>query len=444
MIKNFKIQALIYLTLILLITLLSGYTFFIIKNKVYLLFLLPILFLLVWQLFALVDKTNQEVASFLTNIKYNDYAVRFTESKSLGDSYRDLHKSFNLVNEKFRDIRSEKELQFQYLQAIVEHVDTGLICFNEDQKSVLINKGLQQLLRKSYFPNFVSIKKFSTPLYEAMESITPGERKLVKLIVADQIVQLAVRKTILKLKEDSLHLYALQNIHAELEEQEVASWQKLIRILTHEIMNSVAPVVSLSETANTLMDQQKPLSEESEEDIRQAIEAIHRRSMGLLHFTQSYRQLTKIPPPKFELCDPVNIIDRVLVLLRPDLEKRSIEVEKLYKKGRYQAQLDPDLMEQVFINLIKNAMDALSEITDPKLSIHIFKSLEGTLEIQIVDNGQGISKELLSEIFVPFFTTKKEGSGIGLSLCRQIIQMHKGSLSAHSQIDKGTVFTIRM
>ncbi len=444
MIKNFKIQMLAYLAGILGIVLCAGYSIFIIETKIYLVFLVPILVLLIWQLFNLVDKTNQEIASFLTNIKYNDYAVRFSESKSIGDSYQSLHKSFNLVNEKFQDIRSEKEMQFQYLQAIVEHVDTGLICFNEDQKSVLINKGLQQLLRKSYFPNFASIKKFSEPLYEAMEIITPGERKLVKLIVADQIVQLAVRKTILQLKEDSLHLYALQNIHAELEEQEVASWQKLIRILTHEIMNSIAPVVSLSETANTLMDSEERLTRESEQDIRKAVEAINRRSAGLLHFTQSYRQLTKIPPPKFESCDPVKIIDRVLVLLNPDLEQREITVEKLYKEGRYEAQLDPDLMEQVFINLIKNAMDALSEITDPKLSIHLFKSLEGTLEIQFVDNGPGIPKDLMSEIFVPFFTTKKEGSGIGLSLCRQIIQMHKGSLSAYSQEGKGTVFTIRM
>ncbi len=422
----------------------AGYTYFVVDTKAYLVFLIPLVGALVWQLFNLIDKTNQEVASFLANIKYNDYAVRFTESKAIGESYQDLHKSFNLVNEKFRDIRSEKEMQFQYLQAIVEHVDTGLICFNEENKTVLINKGLQQLLHKSYFPNFAAIEKFSPGLFDAMQSITPGERKLVKLIVRDQIVQLAVRKTILHLKEDALHLYALQNIHAELEEQEVASWQKLIRILTHEIMNSIAPVVSLSETANTMMEQEENMNSEYDQDIKKAIEAIHRRSAGLLNFTQNYRQLTKIPPPKFQACDPVQVTERVLTLLNPDLQKRGIKIERHFKEGRYEVQLDPDLIEQVLINLIKNAMDALAVVEGPVIAVHLFRSLDGELEIQIVDNGPGIPQELQDEIFVPFFTTKKEGSGIGLSLCRQIIQTHKGSLSVHSREGKGTVFTIRI
>jgi signal transduction histidine kinase len=163
-----------------------------------------------------------------------------------------------------------------------------------------------------------------------------------------------------------------------------------------------------------------------------------------LHFTQTYRQLTKIPPPKFRAADPVEIIERVLTLLKPDLEKKKITIERHYKEKRYEAQLDPELMEQVFINLIKNAMDALATIQEPKISLHIFKSLEGELEIQIADNGPGISAELLEEIFVPFFTTKQEGSGIGLSLSRQIIQMHKGNLYAYSKEGTGTIFTMKL
>ena len=444
MFKNFKIKLLAYLVGVLLVLVALGYSLFILDTKVYLLFLIPVLVALIWQLFNLIDKTNKEVASFLANIKYNDYAAHFSESKSIGDSYQTLHKSFNLVTEKFRDIRSEKEMQFQYLQAIVEHVDTGLICFNEESATVLYNKGLQQLLHKSYFPNFQSVKKYNEGLYNAMEEIQPGERKLVKLIVNNQIIRLAVRKTILQLKDDALHLFALQNIHAELEEQEVASWQKLIRILTHEIMNSIAPVVSLSETANGIMDTTNALSPASEQDIKKAIEAIHRRSAGLMHFTQTYRQLTKIPAPKFVSCDPAEIIDRVLTLLKADLESKDIKVDRQYKTGRFEAQLDPDLMEQVMINLIKNAMDALNDTNDPKISIPIFKSLQGELEIQIADNGPGIPDNMLEEVFVPFYTTKKEGSGIGLSLCRQIIQMHKGSLSVYSMEGKGTAFTIKI
>lgn len=444
MLKNFKIKALLYLGSILVVVIGSGYALFILDTKVYLLILLPVFVFLIYQLFSLVDKTNIQVASFLANIKYNDYATRFPESKTAGDSYQNLHGAFNLVTAKFRDIRSEKEAQFQYLQAIVENVDTGLICFNDSGQTVLINKVLQQLLHKSYFPNFNSIQTYNHAIFDALNEIQPGERKLVKLVIKDQIVQLAIRKTILQMRDDALHLYAIQNIHSELEEQEVASWQKLIRILTHEIMNSIAPVVSLAATTNEIMDHEEDLSEESERDIKKAIEAIHRRSEGLMHFTQTYRQLTKIPPPKFEASDPVEVIERVLTLLKNDLDKKHIVIERNFKEKRFEVQLDPELMEQVFINLIKNAADALGDAPDPKISLHIFKSIEGELEIQIADNGPGISPELLDEIFVPFFTTKKDGSGIGLSLSRQIIQMHKGNLFAYSKEGKGTVFTMKL
>ncbi|MCB0641778.1 MAG: GHKL domain-containing protein [Phaeodactylibacter sp.] len=444
MLKNFKIQILLNLLAILLIILLIGYAAARSELQVYLILLIPSALYFVWRLFRRVDKTNTEIATFLGNIKYDDYEANFPESKAAQDSYQTLHSAFNLVTEKFRDIRSEKEAQFQYLQAIVENVDTGLICFNSEGKTVLLNKALQQLLHKSYFPNFESIAKYNDNLHETLKTILPGERKLVKLIVKDRIVQLSVRKTILNLREDALHLYALQNIHSELEEQEVASWQKLIRILTHEIMNSISPVISLSETMKEWMHSPEGLSEESEEDVRKAIDAIHRRSSGLLHFTETYRQLTKIPPPQFQECDPVEIIERVLTLLQPDLDKRGIEIERNYKEKRYEAQLDPDLMEQVFINLIRNAMDALQNTTDPKIGIHLFKSLEGELEIQVADNGPGISTELLDEIFVPFFTTKKEGSGIGLSLSRQIVQLHKGNIYAYSKVGKGTIFTMKL
>ncbi|MEO1435274.1 MAG: ATP-binding protein [Bacteroidota bacterium] len=418
MFKNFKIKIISYLVGIFGVLFALAFTLFAAASKVYLLILVPLLGILVYQLYQLIDKTNTQVANFLANIKYNDYEAHFTESKSIGDSYRDLHSAFNLVTEKFRDIRSEKELQFQYLQAIVEHVDTGLICFNEEGKTMLINKGVQQLLHKSYFPSFQAIERYNEALYEALNTIQPGERKLVRLVVNDQIVQLAIRKTILKLKDDSLHLYAIQNIHSELEAQEIQSWQKLIRILTHEIMNSIAPVVSLAGTTNEMMADRTLREESFEADIRKAISAIHRRSEGLLHFTETFRQLTKIPPPRFQSVNTVEVIERVLTLLRPKLDQKGITLERQFKDKTYIAELDPDLMEQVFINLLNNAVDALEKTEDPRISIHIFKSIEGELEIQIADNGPGIPDDLLDQIFVPFFTTKREGSGIGLSLSR--------------------------
>lgn len=444
MFKNFKFKLIIYLVGIFLVTSALGISWYQSGFNIYMMILIPTLIGLVWQMYVLIDRTNTEVANFLANIKYNDYAVTYSERNELAHSYQELHGAFNLVTKKFQDIRSEKEAQYQYLQAIVENVDTGLICFDADGKTILINKGLQTILHKSYFSNFESIRKYDESLYEAMDNINPGEKKLVKIILAGQLVQLAIRKTILKLREDELHLYAIQNIHAELEEQELDSWQKLIRILTHEIMNSVSPILSLAGTTNEMLKNGHDLDEEDTEDIKKAIQAIHRRSEGLLHFTETYRQLTKVPQPKFLDVDPIDLIDQILVLLQPKMEKHQVQVQKKYPANTITAYLDPDLMEQVLINLINNAIDAMENTENPQLQINVFRSLEGELEIQIADNGPGIPEELQEQIFVPFFTTKEKGSGIGLSLSRQIIQMHKGSLYAYSRPGKGTVFTIRM
>ncbi|MBX2817900.1 MAG: ATP-binding protein [Saprospiraceae bacterium] len=403
--------------------------------------LIPILIGLLWAFFRFVDKTNQEVATFLTNIKYDDFAVNFSESTTSGQSFQRLHGAFNMVNEKFRDIRSQKEAQFQYLQSIIENVDTGLICFDSDNKTILHNRSLQAILRKSYFPTLESIKKYNEALFIALQEINPGENKLVKLLISGNIVQLSIRKTILKLANDEFHLYSLQNIHTELENQEVESWQKLIRILTHEIMNSVAPVVSLSATSEEIL-QNPELDEEDHADVYRAVSAIRRRSAGLLNFTETYRQLTKVPSPKFEPNNLLELLDGVVELLSSDLSAQNIELVKLYPPKDFQVLVDAGLMEQVLINIIKNAIQALENRPNSKITISVQKLDTENVEIGISDNGPGISPEILENIFVPFFTTKQNGSGIGLSLSRQIIHKHKGTIQVTSEIGTGTSFVI--
>lgn len=397
----------------------------------------------VLSLFHLVDKTNSEIASFLLNIKYDDYTATYTTQEP-DQSFRQLYGAFNTITDKFRDIRQEKEAQFQYLQAIVEHVDTGLICFDKDGRTLLMNKALQRLLHKSYFPDLQSVERFSPALHEAMRDLQPGERQLVKIVVVNQILQLAVRTTILKLKNGEYHLYSLQNISAELEEQEVQSWQKLIRILTHEIMNSVTPVASLAATANEMIGKFNTFDAETTEDIRTAVRAIQKRSEGLLHFTETYRQLTRIPEPKFQEVNTVTLLEDVLTLFKPGLAEHSIRLEKKLPAAPLPIQADPELLEQVLINLIKNAIEAVKGRPEAVIQIAAAKDIEGAVLIQVADNGPGIPADLQEQIFVPFFTTKNEGSGIGLSLCRQIIQMHKGSLSVISKEGEGAIFVIRL
>lgn len=394
-------------------------------------------------LFHLVDKTNSEIASFLLNIKYDDYTATYTTQEP-DQSFGKLYGAFNVITDKFRDIRLEKEAQFQYLQAIVEHVDTGLVCFDKEGKTLLMNRALQRLLHKSYFPDLASVERFNPPLFEAIQALQPGERQLVKLVVNSQMLQLAVRTTTLKLKNGEYHLYSLQNISAELEEQEVQSWQKLIRILTHEIMNSVTPVASLAATANDMVGKFTTFDVDAADDIRTAVRAIQKRSEGLLHFTETYRQLTRIPQPKFQEVNAETLVDDVLTLFKPSLAEHKIRLEKQFPSSPLPIQADPELMEQVLINLIKNAMEAVRDHPNAMVGVAVSKDAEGTVLLQIADNGPGIPADLQEQIFVPFFTTKNDGSGIGLSLCRQIVQLHKGSLSVFSKEGEGAVFTIRL
>lgn len=397
----------------------------------------------VFSLFHLVDKTNSEIASFLLNIKYDDYTATYTTQEP-DQSFNKLYGAFNTITDKFRDIRQEKEAQFQYLQAIVEHVDTGLICFDKDGRTLLMNRALQRLLHKSYFPDMASVDRFNPALHEAISGLQPGERQLVKLVVNGQILQIAVRTTILKLKNGEYHLYSLQNISAELEEQEVQSWQKLIRILTHEIMNSVTPVASLAATASDMVGKFNTFDADAAEDIRTAVRAIQKRSEGLLHFTETYRQLTRIPQPKFQTVNAVSLIEDVLTLFKPAFTEQKIRLEKQFPSATLPIQADPELLEQVLINLIKNAMEAVRNMPQPTVALTAARDAEGTVLIQVVDNGPGIPPDLQEQIFVPFFTTKNEGTGIGLSLCRQIIQLHKGSLSVLSKPGEGATFAVRL
>jgi len=440
--KNFKIRIIVLLVILLLLV--AGLSIHFIQFQFTAMtpFILGAIALVIIRLYWVVDKTNREVADFLLNIRYNDWSAAYSENEVHGESYRKLHGAFNAVTEKFRDIRVEKEAQYQYLQAIVEHVDTGLICFDQKGQCVLMNKSLQQLLHKSYFPNLKSVEKFNPGLCEAMEEIKPSEKKLVKLVIQGRILQLAIRKTILNLTDRSLHLFAIHNIHTELERQEVETWQKLIRILTHEIMNSISPVVSLSATTRDLLGGE-PLNEDLT-DVRQAVDVIHRRSSGLMNFTQTYRKLTKIPPPKFEMVDPVKILNNVITLLQTSLSEKNIQVSTNFPKHSLSIQADPGLLEQVLLNLFKNGVEALEDSLEPFLEVTVLKDTDSLCLIQIRDNGKGMDEDVQSQIFIPFFTTKEEGSGIGLSLCRQIVHMHKGSLTVYSEPGKGSCFTIKI
>ena len=298
-------------------------------------------------------------------------------------------------------------------------------------------------MHKSYLPSIESLKKIDTEFYEAIESYKPGERNLIKLEIDNELLQLSYVGTIFKMNDEMLRLFSFQDIRSELDYREMESWQKLIRILTHEIMNSVSPVVSLAATTDHIIANASGIEETTRKDIHLAIQAIQKRGESLLDFTNRYRQLTRLPPPDFEEIDFKELLERLILLHKAKIESEEIQLITHFPQHKVLLQGDASLLEQAFINLIKNAIEALQGHKDPVLEIRLHK--EGNhVVVQIADTGDGIDEDMLDQIFIPFFTTRKNGSGIGLSLCRQIIIGHRGSIDVQSELGKGTVFTVKL
>lgn len=276
-----------------------------------------------------------------------------------------------------------------------------------------------------------------------------GDKMLIKLVANNELLHLSVYATEFRMRGEEFLLVSLQNITSELEEKEIESWQKLIRVLTHEIMNSITPISSLASTVRDMLltenDQEPKLRQLDDEDIdniQQALTTIQSRGQGLLNFVETYRSLTRIPRPNFRYFAIKELFDRIRILMKPKMEKYNINCSLTVYPDQLMVTADPDLLEQVFINLLLNAIGAVKDKTDPEIKVSASVHANGRLSIAFYDNGYGITPDILDKIFMPFFTSRKDGSGIGLSLSRQIMHLHKGSISVQSVPGEGTVFKL--
>ena len=360
----------------------------------------------------------------------------------------ELSTAFSDVSREFQQAKLEKEEHFRFLQTIIDHVGIALIAFNPDGRVELMNNAAKKLLKIPRLGNINEIEPISPVLADKLSHISPGDKDLVRLQQADDLLQLSIYATGFILRQQQLILVAMQNIQSELEEKEMISWQNLIRVLTHEIMNSITPIASLASTANGLLknDPECQVPEELNEvitDVGHAVKTIEKRSKGLITFIDNYRKLTRIPKPDFKIVQVKELFERVESLMKEQIEKTAIKCKSEIDPQSLTITADPALIEQVLINLCKNSVEALSGVLRPKIKLKARTDGLGNPIIKVIDNGKGITEEVAERIFIPFFTTKPEGSGIGLSLSRQIIRLHKGTISIASTPGERTVFKLR-
>lgn len=399
------------------------------------------------ELFYFIDRSNRDLQNLLLSLKHKDFsqsvATRFNEK-----SFRELQETFSEIRNVYRDASIEREVHYQYLQFIINHINVTLICIRSDGTVTIFNPAARKMLGVTSPDHISIIKNINAELYNLIQKLTSGQSELIRLILRGELMHLSVYVTEFKLQDIPHKLVSIQNIKEELENQELESWQKLIRVLTHEIMNSVTPISSLSSAINEMLTEEsgerKPVVRipvDDLDDIYQSIRTIEDRSKGLLNFVGNYKDLTRLPHPVFMNIKLDELFDHATSLMKKEMEKHEITFEVQSEGSDITIYADKDMILQVLINLLTNASDALDKRKNKKIKLAGFRIREKTF-IQVTDNGPGINQESLDKVFIPFYTTKKKGSGIGLSLARQIMRLHKGSIYFTTQEGKGTTFTL--
>lgn len=397
-----------------------------------------------------VERTNRKLTHFLESIRHSDFSTSFSD-RALGGTFEGLNRAFNEVIAEFRKNRAEKEEHYNYLLTVVQHVNIGILAFKKDGKVDIFNNATKRILKINNIHYIQELSEIKPELPELLMGMKAGDKQLIKLVVDDNLMQLAVYSTEFRMRGEEFILVSLQNISSELDEKEIESWQNLIRVLTHEIMNSITPISSLASTVEDLMFEEesnknevipRELDADDIQNVSEAIATIRNRSQGLLTFVESYRNLTRIPRPNFRYFAVKDLFDRATALLRPKMELYGITCTKRMFPDDLMITADPDLIDQVFINLLLNAIDAVKDTENPQIEVVASISPGDRITIDFADNGQGIKPDILDKIFMPFFTSKKHGSGIGLSLSRQIMHLHKGSITVKSKPGEGAVFRL--
>jgi len=399
------------------------------------------------QLVKVVERPTQDVSSFLDAIKFDDLSSSF-KTESPDPSVQKLHREMNEALGKLRQSRKEKDSEYQFFKNIVQHVGIGILTFKRDETIQIINNAAKRLLHIDKVDRLHDLRDVSEDMVEAFLKLKTGGRELVRVKNGDETIQLSIYAIELTLRGEEVKLISMSNIQSELEEKEMEAWQNLVRVLTHEIMNSVTPISSLAgvveeELHRKLLANELNMEKEEAEDMHLSIQTISRRSEGLIKFVKEFRSLTHIPKPKLaEVCIRP-LLDELAMLHKKELADNNITISISVEPDTVCIRADKTLVEQVLINLIKNAIQAFGEKQDKKIMLSSYVNENGGVIVSVKDNGTGIEPEALEKIFIPFFSTKKTGSGIGLSLSKQIMRQHEGNIAVKSVLGEGTEFLLR-
>ncbi|MGQ8337429.1 sensor histidine kinase [Sunxiuqinia sp. A32] len=446
--QSFTLNIVVRILIVAVVSFGIGWSFFELHSIVFGIFLCLVNLGVIINLVNYQNSVNERISYFFEAVKNGDFSQLYPNIK--GDKIiNKLNQNLNEVNQQIQQIKIESQQQDQYFRAVIEHVGTGILTYDEKGFVIHANSALKKILGMEHFTHLKQLERVDSTLLNSFRQVQERDQKLISFSGKQGKVNLAIKANAFKNRERNLVLLSVQDINRELDEKELDSWLKLIRVLTHEIMNSIAPVTSLSESLSSYF--QKDGVAISPEEINEKVisttirglEVIKEQGRGLITFVESYRKLTRLPKPEKKRIPVKDLFDKIILLNKVENQNSSIQLNVQIESPDFEIFADEKLISQVLLNLMKNSREALTDKANGQITLIAGRNRNGQHELCVKDNGPGISKELLDEIFVPFFTTRENGSGIGLSLSRQIMRLHGGALLAKSIPGEETVFCMR-
>lgn len=445
--RHTYIRLIVYILLLIASSAVTSWIIFSAIPKIYIIIPIVLIIYMVYRIIKLFNYTPKKIAYFFNAVENEDSTLNFPENTH-HKATAEMHKSLNRINLLIQETKLKNREQEEYYGLLLEQAATGIVVINKHGSVMQANSAAKNLLNYEFFNHIEQLKRIDTHLFEAFERLKNGDsHQFVKLTYKSTITQLSLQATPFLSHGDTLRIVSIQDISNELDAKELESWMKLIRVLTHEIMNSITPITSLSETLlryYTFSDNSATvIDDKTVANTIKGLEVINERGVGLIHFVESYRKLTKLSKPQLQQVQLKKMIEHLLLLLTHEENFDTIDFSVHIEPENLALEIDEAQLSQVFINLLKNAMYAVDNVTNPQIHIRAEKTNDGRTKVVIQDNGVGIPAEVIDQIFIPFFSTKENGSGIGLSLSRQIIKNHGGIIEVTSE-PGNTAFTMKL